>query len=273
LFVQRSAPPEPVRAGLAQLGLSEGIYAAYFTVLLVIFGLGCFAVIAWRRSTEFMGLFASLFLVSLGTVNAPNVQALEATYPALGSPVEFAQGALLVFLLLFPLLFPDGSFVPRWTRFLAGLLSAGAFVALFFGGGSATNPPDSLGMVIITSLLAGAAAQIYRYLRVSDPTQRQQAKWVVSGMAVYIAVQVARTLAPISLSHPGVPALLYNIADVTVITLASFLIPVTIGAAILRYRLWDIDVIINRALVYGTLTASVVRLYVLVVGGIPRFCG
>lgn len=270
LFVQRSVPPEPVRAGLAQIGLSEGLYAAYFTVLLVVFGLGCFAVatvIARRRSTDFMGLFVSLFLVLFGAVNAPNVQALEAVHPVLGLPVEIAQGALLVFLLLFPFLFPDGRFVPRWTRFLAALLGLGAFVALFSGGGSAADPPDALGMLLIAGLLAGAAAQIYRYRRVSDPVQRQQTKWVVSGMTAYIAVQVAGALAPLSLSHPGVPALLYNMADVTVVTLAAFLIPVTIGIAILRYRLWDIEVIINRALVYGALTAIVAGTYVLVVGG------
>lgn len=271
LFLHRSAPPEPVRAGLAQLGLSEGLYAAYFTGLLTIFGLGCFAVaavVAWRRSTEFMGLFVSLFLVSFGAVNAPNVQALEAVHPAWGLPVKFAWGILLVFLILFPFIFPDGRFVPRWTRFLAGLLSLGAIGALFFGGGSASDPPGSLGLMLISGLLAGVVAQIYRYLRVSDPAQRQQTKWVVFGMTLYILVQVAGTLAPISLSGPGVPALLYNTADVTVITLAAFLVPATIGVAVLRYRLWEIDIIINRALVYGALTAIIGGTYVLVVGGL-----
>ncbi|CAN5806595.1 hypothetical protein BH18ACT11_BH18ACT11_13470 [soil metagenome] len=271
LFLHHSAPPEPVRAGLAQLGLSEGLYAAYFTGLLTIFGLGCFAVaavIAWRRPTEFMGLFVSLFLVSFGAVNAPNVQALEAVHPALGLPVEFAWGTLLVSLLLFPFLFPDGRFVPRWTRLLVGLLSLGAVVALFFGGGSVSDPPDSLGLVLISGLLAGGVAQVYRYLRVSDPAQRQQTKWVVSGMTVYILVQVAGALAPTSLSRSGLPELLYNTADVTIVTLAAFLVPATIGVAVLRYRLWDIDVIINRALVYVALTAIIGGTYVLVVGGL-----
>ena len=271
LFVQRSAPPEPVQAGLTQLGLTEGLYAAYFTGLLSLFGVGCFAVaavIAWRRSTDLMGLLASLYLVLAGAVNAPNVQALEAVHPAWGLPVKFAQGTFLVSLLLFPFLFPDGRFVPRWTRFLVGFLSLGAVVALFFGEGSAADPPDSLGMVIIVGLLVGAASQIYRYLRGSDQVQRQQTKWVVFGITVSIAVQVAGTLAPLSLSRPGVPALLYSMSDVTFVTLAGFLVPLTIGIAILRYRLWDIDLIINRTLVYGALTAGVAGLYVLVVLGL-----
>src|SRR5215210_689228 len=271
LVVHRSAPPASVRVGLAQLGLSEDLYAAYFTVLLVVFALGCFAVaavIAWHRSTDFMGLFVSLFLVLFGAVNAPNVQALEAVHPEWSLPVKVAWGALLVSLLLFPFLFPDGRFVPRWTRFLAGLFGLGAFAALFFGRGSAADPPDSLGLVLVSGLLVGAATQIYRYRRVSDPSQRQQTKWVVFGLTAYIVVQVAGTLAPISLSDPGVAALLYNMADVTIITLAAFLVPIAIGIAILRYRLWDIDAIINRTLVYGALTASVAGLYILVVGGL-----
>jgi hypothetical protein len=53
---------------------------------------------------------------------------------------------------------------------------------------------------------------------------------------------------------------------------AMLLIPLSIGVAVLRYRLWDIDVVINRTLVYGALTAGVVLLYVLVVGGSERSC-
>ncbi len=71
-----------------------------------------------------------------------------------------------------------------------------------------------------------------------------------------------------SLTRPGSTALLYDLADFTGITLCYLFIPLTIGVAVLRYRLWDIDVLINPALVYGALTASVVVLYVLLVGGL-----
>ncbi len=271
LHAQRGAPSGAVQADLARLGIPEGLYAAYFTALLAAFGLGCFmvaAVIAWHRSTDPMSLFVSLFLVLMGAVNAPNVQALGAAYPEWGPMFKFSWWLLWASLILFVFLFPDGRFVPRWTRGVVGVMMLGTFVALFFGRGTLTEPPPALGLILIGGLLAGVAAQIYRYRRVSSPKGRQQTKWVVFGITAAITVQVLGILATPLFTSPGAPAVLYNAADVTVITLAYFLLPLSIGAAILRYRLWDIDLIINRALVYGALTACVVGLYVLVVGGV-----
>ena len=270
LHAQRGAPPEAVRAELAQLGISEGFYAAYYSALLAAFGLGCFVVamvIAWHRSTDPVSLFASLFLVQMGAVNAPNLQALAATHPEWGPMFEFSWWLLWASLILFVFLFPDGRFVPRWARGVAGLLIPGTFVALFFGDGTLTEPPSALAPILFGGLLAGVASQIYRYARVASPEGRQQTKWVVSGITAAILVQVLGVLATPLFVEPGAPAVLYNVADVTVITLAYFLIPLSIGAAILRYRLWEIDLIINRALVYGALTACVAGLYALVVGG------
>src|SRR5439155_9756124 len=65
---------------------------------------------------------------------------------------------------------------------------------------------------------------------------------------------------------PGSPQVLRDIISNSLLTVGFLLIPLSLGLAILRYRLWGIDVIINRTLVYGALTASVVGLYVLVVG-------
>jgi signal transduction histidine kinase len=112
-------------------------------------------------------------------------------------------------------------------------------------------------------------SQIHRYRRVSDPVQRQQIKWVVLGISAALAVFLGVDLglgafAPV-IASPGA-LLAYLIGYAFFAYLAVLLIPVTIGIAMLRYHLFDVDVIINRTLVYGALTTCVVGIYVLVVG-------
>ncbi|CAN5220131.1 hypothetical protein BH24ACT19_BH24ACT19_05800 [soil metagenome] len=275
LYAQHNSPSEDVREGLARLGLSAGFYASYVTALLVVFALVCFtvaAVIARRKPEDGMAMFVSLFLVLLGTANAPNMQALEKMYPALASLTQCLLFLTFASLMLFLCLFPDGRFVPRWTRVLVPSWLGLLLVASISTGDSLAEPAGVwLALLILIGLPVGVVAQIYRYARVSAPLHRQQTKWVVFGIAVAISGQVVFPLLvdffP-SLAQPGSTALLYDLIDFTGVTLSYLFIPMSIGVAILRYRLWDIDVIINRTLVYGMLTACVVGFYVLVVGGL-----
>lgn len=225
LHAQRGAPSARPRAELAGLGISEGLYAAYFTALLAVFGLGCLAVaavIVYRRSDEPIALFASAFLALLGAVNHPNLQALATAYPAWASLLKFSWWTLLAALMLFVFLFPDGRFAPRWTRVPVFLfIGGGMFIALFLGEGSITEPPEAFGLILLGGLVAGVAAQIYRYLRVASPEGRQQTKWVVTAITAAILTQVLVILVAPLLAGSGIPTVLYNAADVTVITRLS----------------------------------------------------
>jgi hypothetical protein len=104
-------------------------------------------------------------------------------------------------------------------------------------------------------------AQVYRYLRASDRTQRQQTKWVVFG----VAVAVAGTLTTIFTVGAAVdlPPKEVGARMLSMLLMDAFVlfIPLSIGVALLRARLFDIDVVINRTLVYGSLTATLVALY------------
>src|ERR1051326_7728562 len=70
------------------------------------------------------------------------------------------------------------------------------------------------------------------------------------------------------LAQPGPAHTLYAILDDVTYPLVLLLVPVSIAVAVLRYRLWDIDLLINRTLVYGLLTTCIIGLYLLVVVGL-----
>jgi len=127
----------------------------------------------------------------------------------------------------------------------------------------------SLGFLVSISMCAIlVVVQWYRYQRVSSPLERQQTKWVVFGFAVFVISDfigiVPDLLFPVTVS----PGSLYLPVYSAVEGILVLLIPLSFGFAMLRSRLWEIDAIINRALVYGLLTTSLLALYlVLVFGG------
>jgi hypothetical protein len=107
----------------------------------------------------------------------------------------------------------------------------------------------------------GLFSQIYRYIRISSPVQRQQTKWVLFGViaAVMLFIVLAFPLIPIPNSVRG--TVFGVLVDNTLFHCAVLLIPLSIGFSILRYRLYDIDLLINRTLVYGTLTLLLALIY------------
>ncbi len=267
--------PQDVGA-LRDIGLSVGFYAGYSLAAEIISMLGFWmigAVIFWRRSDDRLALFFSLMLVAFGALGVVDKSA--AVHPALGQLGAFVVifGYVSFFVSFF--VFPDGRFVPRWARPLV-LVWALYVAALYLAPNDSAFHPSAWSPLLVVPLVLGlfgsvVFAQIYRYLRVSGPVERQQTKWVVSGLtaAIFLAAAMAVPAALSStLLKPGVSKVFYTLAEATVVSVAMLLIPLSLGIAILRYRLWDIDVIINRALVFGALTAVVIGVYVLVVGGL-----
>jgi hypothetical protein len=112
-------------------------------------------------------------------------------------------------------------------------------------------------------------SQVYRYRRVSSPAQRRQTKWVIFGTALGVAgtfpFQVPVDLALVDGDTPFVLLLLR-----TGFVLSFLLVPMSISVAVLRSHLFDIDVLINRTLVYGALTLTLVVVYFGGVVGLQR---
>jgi hypothetical protein len=107
------------------------------------------------------------------------------------------------------------------------------------------------------------AAQVYRYRRVSSPAQRAQTRWVVFGLMVWIILMIVQGLPYLYLNNlpPGAPVPDWAAAAASLWWVTMAVIPVTLALSILRHRLYDIDLIINRAIVYGTMTAIVAGMY------------
>jgi signal transduction histidine kinase len=233
-------------------------------------------VIFWRRSDDWMALFVALFLVLVGTNFSPTSYVLPI---ALGptSPVGILSTGVqaLVFssVVLFFALFPDGRFVPGWTRWvtLAYLACQLPFsVPSNWSFSMVRWPPLLFASVILGLTLPLVFAQLYRYRSVSTVLERQQTKWIVFGMTLGFLADMANLLPAFvvpTLRQPGPAHVLYTVFSEGTLIL-FLLVPLAIGFAVLRYRLWDIDVLINRTLVYGLLTACVIGLYVLVVVGL-----
>ena len=268
--------PAGLRA-LEDLGFSRGSFAAYFVAIDAVFATVCSTVAAlifWRRSDDRMGLFVSLALLTFGTATyAFTLEALTVRHPAWEMPVDFLYLLGLASFGLFLYVFPDGRFVPRWTRWVALVLIAWQLPPYFFPEWN-LNPDAwylwAQGVVWPAALGTALYAQAYRYRHVSNAKQRQQIKLVVFGIAsalsVFIGVNLALSVFAAVPTSPRTVATL--LIGYLLIYAALLLIPVSISIAMLRHHLFDVDLVINRTLVYGTLTAMVVGFYVLVVGGL-----
>ena len=270
-------PPEGVRA-LENLGLSLGFFAAYTVAMDVLFAAVCgvvAALIFWRKSDDRMALFVSLALVTFGTATFVfTMEALAARHPVWHLPIAFLHFLGTASFGLFLYLFPDGRFVPRWTRWVALVWIASQLPRYFFPEWYADPNTwyDWIGEPVwLGALLTALYSQVFRYRHVSSSLHKRQIKWVVFGISSalvgFLGVLVALDVfGPVPDSTGAL--LLYLIGNTFISYLVVLLIPLSIGIAMLRHHLFDVDLVINRALVYGTLTASIVGLYVLVVGSL-----
>jgi hypothetical protein len=258
---------------LAKMGLSVTFFATYFVVAAILFALVWVVVgslIFWRKSNEPRALLFALFLVSFGTIfPADPTTTLAMMYPALWWFAAAIVSLNQTYFILFLYLFPTGRFAPRWMFWvlLAELLFQ--IADNFFPHSPLnTNNSGAVGgaffLILIVSIVFSL---IYRYRRHATPVEQQQTRWVL--FAIVLALML---YAPVSIFGPA-DALLGQFVGDTVLYLALSLIPIAIAISILRYRLWDIDNLINKALVYGSLTALLTAIYAGLIIGLESLVG
>jgi hypothetical protein len=244
-------------------GLSLDQYATY-TVLrslakLLIFG-GAALLILWRAGGNWFAwytVFVLLLYPMGGTLNEI-IQVSESMQASLVVSAYYNLASFLIPLfLLYLYLFPNGHAVPRWTRWPMGAVIAWNFLVqatnflLSFGISDWLLPIWQNGYFVI--ILVGfpliLISQVLRYRDHSTPVERQQTKWFVGSLALLAILNVSQTVLTGSLDNE------INWAG-DLIEILDLLIPISLVISILRFRLWDIDVIIRKTLVYGALTAT-----------------
>jgi hypothetical protein len=228
-----------------------------------------------RKPTDVMAVFLSFYLLFYSVIMAGPLEIFFQFWlpdsPDLGTRIQSLVLSLPGMTLM--LIFPNGKFQPRWTRYLVWLGIILTISASFLAGDQMLLPTTQPAQIIIGLLyilfLISLFVQIYRYFAVYTYQERQQAKWVFFGILAWI-VTMGISSVPyyyLQFSSPGqVPVWSNLLSPFWFLSLS--IIPVSISIAILHSRLWEIDVIIRKTLVYSLLTGMLGLFYF---GGVALF--
>jgi Protein kinase domain len=231
--------------------------------LFVLIGAGI--LLFWRASASRQGSFLSLTLVLFGAawsgllaVHRTPGPPFEQSFAGLASTILNIVTTLALFNAMFWL--PEGRFVTRWTAWLMALVTVvtvGLYLLVSF-----PRAHDLVNSIAVPVNTLGLWKQVSHYRRVRDASTRQRIKWVVIGMAVAIlGFLMGHAVTLIVGNQPGLAPrlavlfaqLLERICDIAM--LGCFAI------AIVRYRLWQVDLVINRSLVYGTVSLLLIGVF------------
>jgi signal transduction histidine kinase len=202
-----------------------------------------------------------------------------------------AIGLMGTFLIL---LFPDGRLPsPRWrvVGWASAVTMTAASVALLFRPGTLDDAPIqgienplgiealrplltllSVSLVVFPLCILGCAVALVVRFRRSRGVERLQLKWLATaGAFVALTYLVAMTASLIAGGHDPVPGWVETLQEATLVSFAA--IPLAIGVAVLKHGLYGIDVVINKAVVFGVLASFITAVYVVIVVGIGRLVG
>jgi serine/threonine-protein kinase len=267
---------DATRTYLAQMGMTINAYTAIYAGREIVFVLSFVLIgvlIFWRRSNNWVAILTSATLITFGTTffavyrsvlmeQAPPLYYLSRVVLLVG------LGGLVPFLYMFP----DGNFVPRWTRYaaLVWLILNVLFLIDSDGLFAYVNGQAVLVTrnVVLHAIFLGIGmyAQVYRYTRRSTPMQKQQTRWIVFGfLAAFLAFAVFYSIIQIfpTMREPGVPRLVRILLGESIFLGVFMVLVYGITIAVLRYQLFDIQVLLRRGLVYGTVTSVLGAFFIL----------
>lgn len=219
------------------------------------------------------GMIGTAALLNLQAVSVYEVMPKTSVEILLFSLHQLVTGTAYIAALI---LFPDGRLVPRWPRWGQTLLYGPLMLAVAWASfGRAGSQPGPIDLILFFGLVTPAAAvlaQAYRYRQSPTPEQRQQSRLLFFALlpaflvGLFVLTQGIR-----SFLSPGLEG--RDLHELPVVVFRVFqpvfsLVPIALFVGLLRYRLWNIDRVISRTLLYGTLVAFVTAVYVAIVAGV-----
>ncbi|HSJ85576.1 MAG TPA: hypothetical protein VK909_00055, partial [Anaerolineales bacterium] len=264
---------------LRSLGLSSTFFAVYQTGLAIVLAIGsCIAgIIIFRfKSDEWVAMVVAFTLIGMGA-NAFEPLGMAASVIGSKTPVHFAMAMILASHPLTCYILPDGKFPQKWMKVVAWIWFLWLMVSVFWKSFPVNlfnwsgNGFDIYLYSLLTVLLTGIYALIYRYAHTENAIKREQLKWVVFSIAVAIVVAVGSDILIefFEKTDPSKASLLIaNMLTQTISVIALLSVPTAMVFSILRYRLYDIELVINRSLIYGLLTIVLAAVFAGILGSL-----
>jgi predicted Ser/Thr protein kinase len=207
-----------------------------------------------KNNDDRMVVLTSVFLVAAGTSGLWYVK--YTIDPTIHIQNNNLYGAWFYYLIAWALyfmiacVFPDGRFAPRWT-----IITLLASMFIVFAWGQPSSSPFYAGnwggLLFIGThapiFLMIMWAQVYRYRNISTPVQRQQTKWILYAGTLVILISMSIWALNDNFKRGTIGYDVFALLS----DMPAILLPISLAFAMLRSRLWDIDLIINRSLAYG----------------------
>lgn len=258
-----------VARALRDHGVSLDLYAWLVTGSAVVNGMALFG-LAWvvkrGANRELLPVLVAWIFPALGAT----LHFRDATVFEVGwfSPLAFTAFAVnqLSFIPVVAL-FPNGRFVPRWTRWLVVVMVPIGLVKVILAAGDARVPGPMAAAVGVATFVTYAVllgAQLYRYRR-SDSIARRQSRWVVAGLGAMIVLALVIIAGSTVAAAPDEGSWLEVLLELATASFVLILF-MTLAVAVVRFRLWGVEVVLNRLLVWGALSTGVLAVYLVAIG-------
>jgi signal transduction histidine kinase len=291
-------------------GVDHGAADYYYTFIMMLFELGVLSigVLVVRRQPGNRIGWLFLLLGGLGELWAFSQG--YATYGLVTSPgslpfanfaawvYQWSLGVLLVVFVPIFLLFPDGrTLSPRWRVVLWAWVAGSILVAFAFaftghdiqladpkkgvyvrnmfglyGSRSLVDAVGSIGGLVVMATAIAACVEIVLRFRRSDDDTRQQIKWLAYVGIAFLASFIA-SMVVLGVTGTDDVDWAGNLAFAIYSTILLVGLPAACGVAILKYRLYDLDVVVKKTVVFGLLALFISLVYVVVVGGVGAVAG